>query len=662
MNMMETISKAPSNRAYAIVAKALAKGIAPIQQQSVSSWCAANLVVGDGPRAGQLWDPSFTPQLVEVLDQLQPGQGHNQVVLRKSAQVGATGIGISWMAYMACQMPCAAMVIMPTVTTAQEFNRSKLQPSIDATPALRSRMWQTKSRSARASTALSKNYPGGSMTLTGANSAADLRSKTVKIQHRDEIDEYPVDLEGQGDPEVMMDARLISYHASGDYMVFKSSTPTIKGSSRIDRDFEKGDQRFWHMPCPHCGEYQKLVFGSDTTKNGLKFAKEPPYQAHYVCVNGCVIDHSAKNAMIDQGRWVAENAAAGLSPSYHIDSLSSKLTTWDHIAAAFMAAKKDAQGMKGFLNLWLGHSWEERGDAPEWKRLMVAREAYKRRTIPIGGLIHTMAADVQGDGIYYEVVSWGRDGQSWSIDYGFLPGETGDPQSAAWVALTEIYERRYPDAYGNHWPVDLAGVDSGYNTDAVLKWVRGKPNAKALKGEDGWYRPALGMPAGREVSGSGKKRKRGVLIWPVGTWPLKGQLYAMLRKEGPRDGHELTPPGYCHFGEFHDELYFKQLTAEILKDTEKAGRIVKKWVETGPNHLHDCRIYNMALIDHWGIRVLTAEEWALITAQRARAKPGVQTDMIDMLAAPPPVPVPANKTAAPQQGKAWIEPQSGWIR
>lgn len=610
------MSKLRHPSALALVAGALASILQPPTVAVPSAWAQKHLVVADGPRAGSRWDPELTPQLVPVLDSLAQGSPWNKVALRKSAQVGATGIGIAWMASIIAMAPARAMVIFPTVATVQDYNREKLTPTIQASPELRRRVRDQHSRSSRGSTALNKVFPGGSIVLTGANSSADLRSKTVKYQHRDEVDEWPLDLEGQGDPESLADGRFIAFHATGDYMAFVSSTPTIKGRSRIDDAYEAGDQRNWYVPCPQCGAEQKLVFGGADVSHGLKFEKQPPYRAHYVCVaNGCVIPHEAKAEMVRRGRYVAENEK-GLYPSFHVDALTSRLTTWDKIAEAFLAAKDNPTKLKAFVNLWLGQSWEERGEAPEWKLLLQRRETYARGHLPVGALIITLAVDVQGNGLFYEVVGWGADKQSWSLDAGFIEGDTADPEGAVWARLTELSERRYPDAYGGAWPADMIGVDAGFNTEAVKNWVRGRPKAYALKGMPGWYLPPMGTPAKVDVTFRGKKRSRGALIWPVGTWPLKAEFYALLRKEPPHDGSEAHPQGFVHLAEHNDERFCRQIVAETLKEKEWRGRIVKEWVATGDNHFHDCRVYGLALFDHLGGNRWTDDQWRVLAQNR----------------------------------------------
>lgn len=634
--------------ALAIIAAALAAGIAPDRSIAPSAWASENLIVADGPLAGEKYDLSLTPYAVEILDHLAADSPCNLVSVRKSAQTGLTGAGIAWVGSIIDVAPAKTMIIFPTILSVQEFNREKLTPAIEASPALRRKVRVHRSRSRRSSTALSKAFAGGSLTLTGANSAADLRSKTVKNLFCDEIDEWPADLDGQGDPMEMANARLIAHHAAGDYKKFEISTPTIKGASRIDVSFEAGDQRRWEVPCPHCEEFQVLEFGDAGVPTGLKFSREYPFDAHYICRHcGAVIEHYLKAAMIDAGRWRATMPGPGRHPSYHIDSLSSKLTTWDEIVKAFLAAKDDPQKLKTFVNLWLGQAWEERGDAPEWTRLYVRREDYTRRQIPAGALIVTVAVDVQADGLFFETVAWGPGEVSWSVDVGFLPGDTGSADNPVWRALDEIYARRYPNAWGNYWEADACGVDSGFNTTAVYAWVRRHPKALALKGLDGWHRPALGTPAKQDVTWKGKKKPRGLVVWPVGTWGLKAKLYANLRKDGPREGAESVPGGYCHFAEFHDEAYFKQLTAEYLRASERKGRLVREWVARGPNHYHDCRVYNMALAAHLGVPDWTSAQWASLSQQRGAAVDA--PDLVELMSALPPAAAAAS--AAPRKGR-----------
>ncbi|WP_419902353.1 phage terminase large subunit family protein [Kiloniella sp.] len=605
---------------------ALASGLAPAPTLKPSNWASENIVLVDGPRAGQKWDPNYAPYLVEILDRMDPADPCTKVRVRKPGQVGFTQVATAWLGYIAAISPANTLVVMPTISAALDYNEEKLDPAIDASPLLNKKIKAIGNRSGKASTARRKKFAGGFITLTGANSSVDLRSKTIKYAFRDEIDDWPLDLNGQGDPMEMVDARQRSFYKTGDYKDLGGSTPTIKGASRSDEEFENGDQRYFKITCPGCGAKQRMVF------EHLKFDKVWPYNAYYVCPNqGCIIEQADQEALVAAGSWAAEDPAPGKYPSYHIDILISPAVTWNQVAEKFLDSKDDPTKHKAFKNLWLGDSWEERGDAPEWTKLYNRRLTYPRATIPDGGLVITMACDVQAEGIYYEVMAWGRDEVNWSIDAGYLYGDTGSGENQVWKDLDRIYLREYPDAYGQLRPLDLCGIDSGFNTEAVYTWVKRHDRAIALKGADGWGRAAIGTATEQDVNTKGKKRKKGGLkVWLVGTWGLKSKFYSNLRKDGARDGAEIDPPGYCHFSEFHDEGYFKQITAEYLKEVEQKGRIVRVWHAGGKaNHYHDCRIYNMALVAHPWINLpgLLPEQWAELERERCQAAPDIQTDM-----------------------------------
>jgi len=215
--------------ALKIVATALADALRPPDASPPSKWAPANLIVPDGPRAGQAFDLTMTPYLVEPLDMLGPDSATCEIAAMKSAQTGFTTMLIALLGFIIDRAPCRVLVIQPTSDAAAEFNRSKLDPIIRASAALRRKVASQTSRSAEGSTSYSKRFPGGSITLAISTSAADLRSKTVKVLLRDEIDQYPDDLDGQGDPLEISDGRLISFLASGDWRKADISTPTIKG-------------------------------------------------------------------------------------------------------------------------------------------------------------------------------------------------------------------------------------------------------------------------------------------------------------------------------------------------------------------------------------------------------------------------------------------------
>lgn len=639
--------------ALPIVARALAGVLAPPPPFTPSAWARANLVVPDGPRAGEKWDPALTPYVPPILDALAPESPHNRVVVRKSAQTGLTTLGLAWVGSLIDRAPARIGYALPTIDALSEFNREKLTPAIEATPALAAKVRPQTSRSASGSTSTSKKFPGGSLVLLNANSAADLRMKTLKFGVADEVDEWQDDLDGQGNPMKLLEARFIAFHASGDWKILEISTPTLAGQSRIEESFQAGDCRFWTMECPGCSG--PLVFEF----KHLEFKAAPPFEAHYVApCCGAVIEHHDKAALVRSGAFVATNPE-GRYPSFHVDALISLITTWDEIARAHRAIGGDERDAKVFWNTVLGLPYEMRGDAPDHEKLMERREDYPENQVPPKGLILVAGADVQHSGIWVEIVAFGADRQSWTVSARFLEGDTTDPDRGAFEKLSRLYDERFPDAFGRGRGLDALGVDAGDGGRAhqVYAWCRGRPKAFALKGMSGWTYPAIGTPSRVDINRAGKKIRRGATLWPVGTWSLKAEFYSNLRKPGMKAGQETDPPGYCHHGTFLTESYFRQITAEYLATETHRGRSRRVWKQAGSeNHLLDCRVYAMAMAEYLGLTRMTPEQWARVAADRGVP---VETVAPDLLSPTPRAPAPAAIAAPPPRRPVRQGPAAG---
>jgi phage terminase large subunit GpA-like protein len=622
------------------VCEALLRVMRPIIQPPAeitpSQWAAANLIVPDGPHAGEKWDPALTPYIVEPLDQMGPASSVNRQVIRKAAQTGFSIMAICGVGHsIACDPQGGVLLVQPTQDALDKFIRDKLTPTIEATTALKAKVASQIARSGAGSTTYNKRYPGGSLQLVIANSAAGLRSITKKRRIKDEASEYPHDLDGQGSPHAMIEARGEAFLASGDWKETNISTPTIVGECYISEQFERGDKRYWHVDCPGCGE--PFVFHFDLN---FQFNDTYPYKAHYVApCCGTVIEALQKNSLVRAGSrhapprddglpngWIATAPGPGKFPSYHFDTLSSPFVPWDAVAERWInvQALNDQSELKTFWNLTRGEAYEVRGDTPDYLRLIERREEYPRGRIPPGPLLLTIAADVQMRGIYVEVVAHAHDRQSWVIHADYLDGATTAADQGAFAALSELWHRAWPDGYGNEWRADEFGIDSGYRTDIVYEWTRRHPGSKALKGVDGWGKVPLGVAVDVDISYAGRRMKGGAKVRAVGTWVMKSAFYADLALTGSSDGSAVTyPPGYCHFGAFLDENYFKQLTSEYLEEETYRGRPRKVWKlgNNRENHFLDARVYNRALANAY-LTTYTADDWA-----RAAKERGIPEDM-----------------------------------
>ena len=619
----------PKRDALQVIMSALAAVLMPPPALAPSAWAASNLVVPDGPRAGEDWSLDLTPYIAEPLDLFGPDSDVNELAIMKSAQTGFTTLMIAAIGHTIDRDPCRVMVLQPTDAALSEFNREKLQPAINSSKALAAKVVPQTSRSSQGSTSYSKRYPGGSLTLAIATSSADLSSKTIKKLLRDEIDRYPDDVDNQGSPLDMSDGRLLSFLQSGDWRKIDVSTPTIKGASKIEDRYLAGDQRRWHVRCPHpeCGG----EFVLDPLAPNFEFEREVPYRARYItpCC-GTVVQGHEKSAIIRRGRWVATASRPGAFPSYHLDVLSSPFVPWDATAAKVVEAGDDPGKLKALWNLWYGLPYEIRGDAPDHVRLMERREDGRPRGhVPPRGLLLVASADVQMRGIWVEILAVAPNRETWVVDAFYCDGSTESPDGDAFEKLlAKTVDREFPDAFGGMRRLDALGVDSGYRSHVVYAFVRrhqrlhpdtGEDLILAVDGRDGWGKPAIGTPSLVDIDLAGHKVRKGCKIWPVGTWPLKGTFYADLRKEGLKAGRERDPDGFCHFGTWLDENYFRQITAEYLAEETYKGRARKFWkirASERDNHLLDCRIYNLALAEFLGLSSITPDEWAGLAKRR----------------------------------------------
>jgi phage terminase large subunit GpA-like protein len=664
--------------ALAVVASAIAGLVRPAVRQAPSQWAADNLVVPDGPRAGEKWSAALTPYILEPLDFFGPDSGVNEIAVMKSAQTGFTTLAIAAVGHSIDRDPCRIMVVLPTDSALVDFNSEKLQVAIDNSPTLRAKV--VPQGGIGGSKTYTKKYPGGALTLAIASSPTDLRSKTIKKLIRDEIDEYSDDLDGQGDPLELSDGRLFSFLASGDWKKLDISTPTVLGSSKIAERYAAGDQRRWHVPCPGCGDEFVFEWGPL-----FRFKRTFPPRAYYVApCCGTTIEAHQKVGLVRKGRWIATAPGPGKFPSYHFDTLSSPFVPWDNIAEKHVAAGEDENKLKAFWNIWLGLPYEVRGDAPDHELLMQRREPYPRGEVPAGGLILVASADVQMRGIWYEIVAIGRERQTWVVDVGYCDGDTSAPDGEAFRQMfAATVGRTFRDAWGRERQVDALAVDSGYRSHAVYAAVRnnqslhpetGLDRILAVKGEDGWGKPAISLPSLVDIDLAGRKVKKGCKLWKIGTWSLKGAFYADLRKLGVAAGRDRDPDGFCHFGTWLDESYFRQITAEYLTEERSRGQVKRIWKvrNSNDNHLLDCRVYNLALAEHLGLSRMSSDDWATLERRRGRpselpppllavsAPETVAETPPSPVSAPPPAPAPAPRPPARQ---SWMQPRSdGWMR
>ncbi|MBK8174796.1 MAG: phage terminase large subunit family protein [Rhodospirillales bacterium] len=630
--------------------RAWCHGLTPDPDLTVSTWADRHRILSPrGANEAGPWRTSRTPYLQELMDALSPRHPAQRVVFMKGSQLGASESGCNWIGYVIHHAPGPMLAVQPTVELAKRFSQQRVDPLIEESPALREKVAPSRSRDA-GNTQLSKEFPGGILVMTGANSAVGLRSMPVRYLFLDEVDAYPPSADDEGDPVALAEARTRTF--SWRRKVFLASTPTIKGLSRIEREFEASDQRRFFVPCPHCGDHQHLRF------ERLRWQQGQPETAAYLC-EGCeqpIAEHH-KTRMLAQGEWrPTATPADPLSIGYHLSSLYSPVgwLSWERIAREWEAAQGSDEAKRSFINTVLGETWVETGEAPDWQRLYERREDFGRGTVPPGGLFLTAGADVQKDRIEVSVWAWGRGLESWLVDHLVIEGGSGD--AATWAQVSALLGETWPHVSGARLGLARLGIDSGYEAPAVYAWARrqGWGQVLPLKGVEGFNRSApVSGPTHVDATEGGVKIKRGARLWTVAVATFKSETYRFLRLAAPteEDAGERHPGGYIHLPRGVDAEWVKQLVAEQLVTVKtRRGFTRLEWQKLRErNEALDCRVYARAAAWIAGADRWPERKWRELELQVAPAADEIE--VTEAAVRQDDLPTAGRLAAAPRRGR-----------
>jgi len=498
-----------------------------------------------------------------------------EIVVMKSAQVGWTEILGNVAGYYIDRDPAPVLVVQPTLEMAEAWSKDRLAPMIRDTPALTGKIKDARARDS-GNTLLHKTFPGGHITIAGANSPAGLASRPIRIVLFDEVDRYPASAGTEGDPIGLARKRATTFW---NRKLLMGSTPTVSGASRIELAFEASDKRYYFVPCPHCGTFERLEW------QYVKWEEGKPRSAYYACKHcGAVIEDRHKPQMLAGGEWRATAESDGIA-GFHINELYSPWVSFGDTAAAFLDAKRSPETLQTWINTALGQVWEERGEAPTFDRVLQLRSDYQSREVPEGVLFITAGCDVQKDRVYYVVRGWGHEMASWLIEFGVVYGDTSQPE--VWGRLSDVLHTEYGGRR-----IRQTFIDSGYRPEAVYAFCRANPEVRAApsKGHESLSSPVRMSKV--DVTHRGAVIKNGQQLWHVDTGYFKGLVHSRI--DWPQD-----QPGAWHLPADIIDDYAKQLIAES-KITLPSGKI--SWVRHDrENHALDCEAYAAAAARMLGI-------------------------------------------------------------
>jgi phage terminase large subunit GpA-like protein len=589
------------------VKKAL-ETLRPPPELTISDWADQNRRLSSEASAepGQ-WRTSRAEYQRGIMEAISDA-GVEMVVIMSSSQVGKTEMLNNSVGYHIDQDPAPIMVVMPTERDAETWSKDRFSPMARDTPCLTGKIADPKSRDGN-NKILHKRFPGGHLTIVGANAPSGLASRPIRLLMCDEVDRYPFSAGAEGDPVNLAKKRTVTFWNRKIVLV---STPTNKGASRIETAYEESDQRQYHVPCPDCGAEQVLTWPQVQWDKNVDGTHRPE-TAKYHCVHcDAAWRDEVRWAAVRKGRWQAREPFTGIA-GFHLNEIYSPWVRLEAMVKAFLSARAGGdEAMKTFVNTSLGESWVESGEAPDWQRLLDRKEEWAAGNVPADALFLTAGADVQKDRIEVDVWAWGRGLESWLIDHIVIEGGPGS--EACWNGLTELLGRTWAHANGSQMTIARLAVDTGYETPAVYGWARrvGFGQVAPVKGVEGFNRASpVSGPTFVDATIAGKRLRRGARLWTVAVSTFKSETYRFLRLERPTPeelvGGALFPPGTLHLPGWIDSEWLKQLVAEQLVTVRnKRGFSRLEWQKLRErNEALDCRVYARAAA--W---ILGADRWS----------------------------------------------------
>lgn len=552
----------------------------PPKPLTISSWAAEKRRLSREASAEPgRWNLDRAPYQRSIMDAIS-SPGLKRVVLMTSAQIGKTEMLLNTIGYYSEHDPSPIMVVNPTDAMAQAFSKDRLAPMIRDTECLKEIYGMAKSRDT-ANTILHKQFPGGHITMIGANAPTNLASRPIRILLLDEVDRYPASAGTEGDPVDLADKRTTTFWNRKVVLV---STPTEKGVSRIEKEYLKSSQEEWCVQCPYCGKYTPFKWDNLDFKDMMMKC-----------------DHCEEKLSEDEwkeqpGMFVAQNPSVTDIRGFHLNEMASPWKRWKDIKQAYLEAVKDKKEtgsdykLRTWVNTSLGEPYEVMGAKADLKDLINRREKYTAE-LPKGVLLLTAAVDVQDDRLELEVCGWGAGYESWGITYEKLYGNL--EKNFIWEELEAFLSKPFTFEDGQALNIACTFIDTGgHFTTQSYKWLKSmQQKKKMIFGIKGMG--SNGIPLLHKKS-TNNQYNVPILILGVnaGKETVLERLY--ITEYGS---------GYCHFPENidrgYDQKYMKGLTSEqrLVKDVK--GKPTVCWVKRpgARNEPFDLRNYNTAAVE-----------------------------------------------------------------
>lgn len=488
-----------------------------------------------------------------------------RVTVVKSVRIGYTTLLTAALASYVANEPSPILMLLPTEADCRDFTVSDLEPTFDATPALRGLLSADADESGR-NTLLSRRFAGGSLKIVAAKAPRNLRRHTARILMVDECD--AMESTAEGNPLTLAERRTLSF---ANRKIVLGSTPVLEETSHVLRSYALSDMRVFEVPCPSCGAFHELTWAM------IEWEPDNPHTAAFRCPScAALVQERHKPSMVAQGRWQATAPHVKGHAGFRVNALVSNLAnaSWGKLAAEFLSAKDDPAQLQTFCNTLLAQGWREAAEELDESALAARAEDFGLHAVPPEVLMVTAGVDVQGDRIETTFLGHGRD-ETFALGHAIVWGSPHEDHT--WAELDDLLKTAWPHPKGGTLRLDAAIIDSGDGgtVDRVY----------------GFCKPRFGrrVMAGKGVAGNrpavAKSQAKGVPLFIVGVDGLKAQLLTRLAS-----GRSIR------FSNTLEPSWFEQLTSERRIVRYTRGQPSRRF-ERKPGmraEALDCFVYAMA--------------------------------------------------------------------
>jgi phage terminase large subunit GpA-like protein len=535
-----------------------------------------------------------TPYLREIVDAIvEPGV--EDIVFMKPTRVGGTTAGQILLGYWIDNDPGNCLTVMPSEAAAEEEIKDRVRPLLE-TPCLKEHTTGNPHDNTLARIVLDTMdiYTGW------AGSPQSLATKTCRYIRFDEVDKYPPFAGRESDPISLGKERTGTYgHHKRHYI---TSTPTTREGAIAVHFYGCGDRRYFYVPCPHCGKFQRLVWPQVrwpkklTSDDGAEIVDkliladkiERDGLAWYECGNPeCRgrIENSHKPKMLDRGVWAQEEQGVGddgkpTGPKafskrvgFHISSLYSPWRTFHEMAAEFIRAEGDIAKTMHFRNSRLAEPFETQISKREPSAIRQKVEQARKlgaaglaRVVPDWAVILLAACDVQKDHCYWSVSAWGYELKSKRIMVGI--------SATLEEAYRNIFSPDVPFVSEAAAPLHVAYeiIDSGYRKDEVTEFARRDPaRVHISKGLSTYFGP---------IAEQKIERASGVVVWNINTMQAKDTLDRLIGDPDPLRWQVYTDIGDEFCNQMASEHKILDPLTKRMEWKEKSSGAKNHWWDT----------------------------------------------------------------------------------